>query len=145
MVLGETGTSQKGGRGGTLGRPGGAVGGQAGGGAGGRAAGRVGGWTVGAAAVGRYVFIFSQFFLASAPGPLDVRPILLKFDTVEGLKYGKFCFGNFKTILCSSALGKKTEAMTCGMNHPKLMGWNVGIHDHRPIYQVSVLRPIHFA
>ena len=42
MVLGETGTSQKGGRGGTLGRAGGAVGGQAGGSAGGRAAGRVG-------------------------------------------------------------------------------------------------------
>ena len=48
------------------------------------------------------------------------------------------------TILCSSALGKK-ETMTCGMNHPKLLAWNVGIHDHRPIYEVSVLRPIPFA
>ena len=35
MVLGKTGTSQKGGRGGTLDRAGGAVGGQAGGGEGG--------------------------------------------------------------------------------------------------------------
>ena len=37
------------------------------------------------------------------------------------------------------------ETMTCGINHPKLLVWNVGIHDHRPIYEVSVLRPIPFA
>ena len=47
-------------------------------------------------------------------------------------------------ILFSSAFGKK-ETMTCGTNNPKHVIWNVGIHDHRPIYEVSVLRPISFA
>ena len=47
-------------------------------------------------------------------------------------------------ILLSSAFGKK-ETMTSGINHPKLIVWNVDIHDHRPIYEVSLLRPIPFA
>ena len=47
-------------------------------------------------------------------------------------------------ILFSSAFGKK-ETMTCGINNPKFIIWSVGIHDHRPIYEVSVLRPISFA
>ena len=32
---------------------------------------------------------FLIFLLASAPGPLDVRQILIRFDKVEGLKCGK--------------------------------------------------------
>ena len=47
-------------------------------------------------------------------------------------------------ILFSSAFGKK-ETMTWGINHPTFIVWNVGIHDHRPIYEVSVLRPTPFA
>ena len=35
--------------------------------------------------------------------------------------------------------------MTCKINHPKSIIWNVGIHGLRPIYEVSVLRPIPFA
>ena len=81
--------------------------------------------------------------MAAAPGPLDVRQIPVKFDKVEGLKCGNFCFWVFLAILFSSAFGEK-ETMTCGINHPKLLVWNVGIHDHRPIYEVSVLRPIPF-
>ena len=82
--------------------------------------------------------------MAAAPGPLDVRQIPVKFDKVEGLKCGNFCFWVFLAILFSSAFGEK-ETMTCGINHPKLLVWNVGIHDHRPIYEVSVLRRIPFA
>ena len=47
-------------------------------------------------------------------------------------------------ILFSSAFGKK-ETMTWGINRPTLIVGNVGIHDHRPIYEVSVLRLIPFA
>ena len=47
-------------------------------------------------------------------------------------------------ILFSSAFGKE-ETMTWGISHPTFIVWNVGIHDHRPIYEVSVLRPTPFA
>ena len=47
-------------------------------------------------------------------------------------------------ILFSSTFSEK-ETMTWGINHLTFIVWNVGIHDHRPIYEVSVLRPIPFA